>query len=160
MFIYIKYLILIIFSILLCLEDIRFKKVGLKTFIFFYLFTFILALTEMYLNYVNNNSFKFIKDSFIPIIFPTILCLSLFMICHKKIFPVGEGDILFIFILFFYFNRAEVLSITFSSLLITFFVSIIIISINLIINKKLSNKSIPFIPAFIPGILYFIGEKL
>ena len=160
MYIYIKFLILIIFSLLLCIEDIKYKKVSLKTFSMFYLITFIFCISETYIHYKSYGTISIIVGSLKSIFVPFVVCILLFIFCYGKKIPIGEGDILFIFILFFYFTKKEVFSILIASLFITFIVSIIIISINMILNKKLINKAIPFIPAFLPGILYFIGEKL
>ncbi len=160
MYKYIKFLILIIFSMFLCIEDIKYKKVSMKTFVTFYFITFIFCFSEVLIDYRINNSFYLLLSSARSIIIPLLVCFALFIICSKKMIPIGEGDVLFIFILFFYFSIKEVFSILITSLFLTFIISIILISIKLIINKKISNTAIPFIPAFIPGILYFIGEKL
>ena len=160
MYRYMKFLILIIFSLLLCIEDIKYKKVSIRTFSIFYLITFIICLTETYINYQDYRSLDILSNALKSIALPLIICSLLFIICYRKKIPLGEGDILFIFILFFYFTKKEVFSILITSLFITFIASIIIISINMIINKKITNKAIPFIPAFLPGIIYFIGEKL
>ena len=158
MYDYIKYLILVIFSIYLCIEDIKYKQISIKTFIVFYLITFIFFAFEILSKYFTATPINTAPLlSYLPII---IICFLSFILCYKKIIPIGEGDILFIFLLFFYFSNIEVFSILFVSLFITFIVSIIAISINLILHKKLVNKSIPFIPSFLPGIFYFIGEKL
>ena len=160
MYNYLKYLILVIFSIFLCIEDIKYKQINIKTFIVFYIITFLFVIIEFLSktstgDFINGAS-VLIKSS-IPIF---VICTLLFILCYKKIIPIGEGDILFIFLLFFYFSNIEVFSILLTSLFITFIVSIIAISISLILNKKLVNKSIPFIPSFLPGIFYFIGERL
>ena len=156
---YIKYIILISFTILMSLEDIKHKRIKIKFFYLLYLMTLIYSLSEISYLSITNNQFIII-DYCKRLIIPFIICFICFIGSIKKFIPIGEGDILFIYILFIYFNTYEALLIILSSLFIIFIISVFIIFQNLILSSKIKNKTLPYIPAFIPGIIYFIGVNI
>ena len=153
----IKYLILIIFTILISIEDLKYKKIEFKFFCMFYLLSFLYFLGEIIIRSIINRQSLLIIDYIKPILIPLFICICCFIGSYKNIIPIGEGDILFIFILFLYFKTLDAILIILSSLIIIFMISIFIIFKNIISKVKFKNKTLPFIPAFIPGIIYFIG---
>ncbi len=160
MYKYMKYLILISFTIIMSLEDIKYKKIKLKFFYLLYLITLISLLPEVFYLSAIDNQYFIIIDNIKNLIIPFLICFICFIGCIKKYIPIGEGDILFIFILFLYFKTHEALLIIASSLFFIFIISVFIIFKNLLTSNKFKNKTLPFIPAFIPGIIYFIGVNI